>query len=302
MDGHKGAVRVLLPVKTKATIASSRVEQFLSDEQSRRTSLVYDDEEAEGVKRLAAMMETEEYLEDVAGPLTEGYAEEGEGGSGANGIVTIRHVTGQIGIGDAPPVEENGVEISEQQDKSLTPPFPLSPLNPQEDTLQNGDHQPVAQQQDQQVEQVSEQDEQNDSDEASKTTATGEEAVNEEDGDTGSREVPVEKLVDIEEEPPPYEFGDTDDDGGEIFGVVKQNGATEREGENLGNGDALESGVYSVPVELDLRPRRSKKPAKKKEEDLYDIPREILPPEILNKLPANYESPSKLNVAGKGAR
>ena len=48
MDAHKGAVRVLLSVMTKATISSSRVDQFLSDEQRRFSLFSQPDEEEEG--------------------------------------------------------------------------------------------------------------------------------------------------------------------------------------------------------------------------------------------------------------
>ena len=315
MDGHKGAVRVLLPIKTKATITSSRVGQFLSDEQSRRTSITYDEEESKGMKKLAAMMEAEEGEEGMAGLLVDREEDGGrEGGSGGSDGGTLKLATGQISISDVPVLEENGAGRDEF-DKSLTPSFQLSSPAKAEDelALQNGavaDHHPT-EEQDEQVKPVSEEREQNKVNEVTAAAAEDDQIANGDGEDhlNGTTEVPVEKLVDTgedkEEEPPPYEFGDANE-GEETFGIVKQNG-TEREGENLSNGRNLESGIYSAPIELDLRPRQPKKPAKKvKEEGIYDLPREILPPEMLNKLPemlnklpANYEAPSELNDTGK---
>lgn len=303
MDGHKGAVRVLLPIKTKATITSSRVGQFLSDEQSRRTSAAYDEEESKEIKKLAAMMEAAEDEERMAGLLVDGEEDGGgEGGSGGSEGGTLK-----LAISDVPVLEENGAERDEF-DKSLTPPFRLSSPAKAEDelALQNGtvaNHQPT-EKQDEQVKPVSEEKKIN---EVTTKAAAEEDDDRVANGDgenhlNGTAEVRVEKLVDIgedkAEEPPPYEFGDASE-GEEIFGIVEQNGA-EREGANLSNGRNLESGIYSAPIELDLRPHHPKKPAKKvKEEGIYDLPREILPPEMLNKLPANYEAPSELNDAGK---
>ena len=307
MDGHRGAVRVLLPVKTKATIASSRVGQFLSDEQSRRTSLAYDDEESEGMKRLAAMMEAEEGQEHIAGLLVDGEEEEEEGRERSSNGGMLKHGTDLNSISDVPMLEENGA-VRDELDKSLTPPFqPSSPLKAESElTLQNGgvaDHQPP-EEQDEQAKPAAEPKEKDEANEVTKTEEEDDQVANGkgEDHLNGTAEVPVEKLVDTgedkEEEPLPCEFGDANESE-EILGIVKQN-RTEREGEKLGNGSALESGIYSAPIELDLRPRRPKKPARKvKEEGIYDLPREILPPEMLNKLPANYEAPSELKDAGK---
>ena len=134
MDGHKGSVRVLLPVKTMATISSSRVDQFLSDEQ-RRTSVVSqldDYEDSEGLRKLAALMENKD---------TEGRAEIGvegeENEEGRDGILAEREENGAGGteiqlqnvtslVNDVPVLEENGVKQNELDGSCLlyTSPSP----------------------------------------------------------------------------------------------------------------------------------------------------------------------------------
>ena len=320
MDGHKGAVRVLLPVKTMATISSSRVGQFLSDEQTRRRSVVsqFDEDEFEDMNKLDL---------GVASSLAE--RENGEDdGSGEGG--TLKQVRGQVSFSNVPGLVENGVKENDF-DKSLTPPFPLEPPpegrdnqtvpqtagdndaaeEEEEEKEEEEDKQDEQVQQDDQVNLATEQGEDNQNGEITlkradkeveiQEDATGQdEEEGEGDKDNGRVEVSEANVNDAdgENDEPSYEFGDANEEEVEL-GVVRQNG-TEGEGnvELLTNGSVDESGIYSNPIELDLRPR---KPANKKEDDnIYDIPKEILPPEVLNKLPANYEAPSKLNEKGEG--
>ena len=133
MDGHKGAVRVLLPVKTKATISSSRVDQFLSDEQRRFSSISQPDEEeeeeeggaSETLGKNVTLTEGTKILQGGgAGILEESEEEREEGGAGAGGVL-LQDVTGSIN--DAAGSGEGGDEENEIDDRSLTPPFPLSP-------------------------------------------------------------------------------------------------------------------------------------------------------------------------------
>lgn len=350
MDGHKGSVRVLLPVKTMATISSSRVDQFLSDEQRRMSvvSQLDDYEDSEGLRKLAALMENKD---------TEGRAEIGvegeENEEGRDGILAEREENGAGGteiqlqnvtslVNDVPVLEENGVKQNEL-DGSLTPPFPLT-LPPTDIQVDDGsaqitpqtveimadiepDHQspeeevlqvqPV--QQVQQVQSAAESEEQNHSSEVNeglaKTIAEEEEdkvtqeKTGEEEGEepavlNGSREVQVEKLVDIDENEaePPYEFGDAEkgiDEAGENLYVNRtaEDGVPKGEPKQPSNGSIEESGIYSVPFELDRRPQSKMK--KDEKENIYAIPHEILPARMRQVIPANYEAPSKLNETGE---
>ena len=343
MDGHKGAVRVLLPVKTKATISSSRVGQFLSDEQ-RRFSLVSqpDEEEEEGgdsetLSKNATLTEGSNVLQGGGGGdriLEESEEEREEGGAGAG--VLLQDVVGSINeaLGSGEDGEENGNEID---DRSPTPPFPLSPPPtaenaPQVESQNNGipaddsgpQYQPLEEvevkqvEQEQQVELATEPEEQISGHEASEevTKATTEEEdvtpqdkVEETDIVNGST-VAEEKLVDIEEgeklngDEPSYEFGE-DSSGSavkneEIFRAVRQNGTGEVETGHLNNGHVDESGIYSAPVELDRIPRPKRAKKKEEEENIYSIPHEILPPSVSKRtvVPAGYENPSALNDKG----
>ena len=328
MDGHKGAVRVLLPVTTKATISSSRVSQFLSDEQ-RRFSLVSqpdDEEEDEG----GALGKNATLTEGNKGGV--GILEE----SGEAGVL-LQEITGSVD--DTPELEEGNKIDQNELESSLTPPFPLSPPPTAEDdetshnmTSHNNGHvpadnseaqyQPLEEEdemqqieqveQDQQVKPATESEEQN-GDEANEEIARAEEedvTPQDEVGKetnlvNGSAEVSVEmeEREKVDGDEPSYEFGEevATDESKEILGIVRQNGTaeTEREAEHLNNGHVDESGIYSAPVELDRipRPQRAKK---EEEENIYAIPHEILPPSVSKRtvVPAGYESPSNLNDKG----
>ena len=374
MDGHKGAVRVLLPVKTKATISSSRVDQFLSDEQRRFSSISQPDEEeeeeeggaSETLGKNATLMEGTKILQGGgAGILEESEDEEEEeeereeGGAGTGGVL-LQDVVGSVN--DAAGLGEGEDEENEIDDRSQTPPFPLSPpptaengeTSSQVDNQSNGNlpadeagpqYQLLKEEesielvkQDQQVEQEQqvkengqiEQDEQvypalepeeqigdETNREITKATAVEDvipqDKVEETDIVNGSTEVGVGKLVEVEEgeklngDEPSYEFGeDSPGSAGkdeESFGMVRQNGTGEAEGEgeeHLNNDQVDGSGIYSAPVELDRIPRPTRAMKKKEEEDIYSIPHEILPPSVSKRtvVPAGYENPSALNDRG----
>lgn len=339
MDGHKGAVRVLLPVKTKATISSSRVGQFLSDEQ-RRFSLVSqpDNEEEEGgdietLKKNSTLMESSKVLHGREGGA--GILEESEEEGGADAGVLLQDVVGSINEAVGSGEEENGNEID---DRSPTPPFPLSPppttengeISPQVENQNNGipaddsgpQYQPLEEEdkveqvnqeqqvlQDQQVKLATEPEELISGDEVSEEVtiaaaaedATPQDKVEETDVVNGSTE---EKLVEIEEREklngnePSYENSSGSTSKNEEIFGVVRQNETE----HLNNGHVDESGIYSAPVELDRipRPQRAKKKKKEEEENIYSIPHEILPPSVSKRtvVPAGYENPSALNDKG----
>ena len=134
MDGHKGAVRVLLPVKTKATISSSRVDQFLSDEQRRFSLISQPDEEeeeeeggaSETLGKNATLTEGTKILQGGGAGILEESEEEGEEveREGTGGVL-LRGVV--CSVNDAAGSGEGEDEENEIDDRSQTPPFPLSP-------------------------------------------------------------------------------------------------------------------------------------------------------------------------------
>lgn len=140
--------------------------------------------------------------------------------------------------------------------------------------------------------------------------ASPQDKVEQMDTINGSAEFGVgeEKGEKLNSDEPPHDFVKDSPPGSagkdeEIFGVVRQNGSGEgeREGgeEHLSNGFIDESGIYSAPVELDRIPRPTRA-MKKKEEEIYSIPHEILPPSVSKRtvVPAGYENPSALNEKG----
>ena len=75
MDAHREAVRVLLTVKTMATVSSTRVSQFIYDEQARNISflkhipVVGDGEHAEGLENTLPMILEEDEMPSNGGML-----------------------------------------------------------------------------------------------------------------------------------------------------------------------------------------------------------------------------------------
>lgn len=376
MDGHKGAVRVLLSVMTKATISSSRVDQFLSDEQ-RRFSLISqpdeeEEEEGEGeeggavetFRKNTTLTEGSKILEGGgAGILVESEEEEEEGEEGGAGAGTLlQDIVSSINDGARSGREEEEDEVDDRS----TPPIPLSPppttavaendepssqvANQSNGRLLPADdepgpqYQPLEEEEDEEIqlvnldEQITEEEEQIEENgqiehdqkvdsanepevpiddqtdqKITKAIATEEyesvatqDKIKETDTVNGSSEVQVGKLIEIEEgeklngDELSSDSGGSDGKDEEIFEVVGQNGAGEAEREGDKNGHVDESGIYSNPTELDRIPRPTQPKKKKKEEEIYSIPHEILPPSVSKRtvVPAGYENPSALNDKG----
>lgn len=298
MDGHKGSVRVLLPVKTMATISSSRVSQFLSDEQTRRTSivsLVDEEEESEGQNKPA------EYNIDL------GSEKQTNGEDVVNGDGTLKHVADP----DKSDVQEEGVERKELDETLNSSVLLVSPP----DSKSNGNATPpqtVDDHADQSPEEKEDKPVQQVEEVKPDTEQVGENRSNEADGGIEEKSVVQEsdetskeeangsievQQVEIEEDKKEasYEFGDSDD-AEELLRVIRQN----EDQQGLIDGGADESGIYSIPVELDLIPWRQKQePEREKDEGIYDIPVELLQPGYRRKPPANYEAPSTLHEKGE---
>ena len=286
MDAHKGAVRVLLPVRTKATIFNSRVEQFLNDEQARSKVVAHpddDEEEEDTSKEPATLLEEDEDGEDVV----PGILENCEEGAGDDGTLKREQASAVVDE-DTPQTVDEEKEV-ERKDIYKT----LSPLSsPSADVngvskkqVCEGEHELVKP-----AEPDSEPKEDNDSREDNEV---GVQAGVEGEEKTNGTSEDVEKVDGADEDKldePLYEFGE---DSEEIFGAVNRDGGASPPA----NGNP-ETDVYSNPIELDLVPSR-KQQATDKDEGIYDIPREILPPEVLNRLPANYEAPAPLNDQGE---
>ena len=124
LNSHASAVRVLLYVKTLATYSSTRVSQFLSDEQSRSLSTVtpeedsiYDmDEEVFGFPSEEAAVENGSGLlsDTSSGKKELESSEESAGAGGDTGTLTAT----------IPLLEESTTSQISQLDKSLTPLLP----------------------------------------------------------------------------------------------------------------------------------------------------------------------------------
>ena len=293
MDAHKGSVRVLLPVKTKSTIYNSRVEQFLNDEQARAKVITRPDEEqeeeeeeeSEVTERAAALVEEDEDHEDIVPAIYEN----GEAGGERNGG-TLKLTQASDITKDAPVDEENEIERKDIY-KTLSPTFSLSTPPTGKKPLPNSGNEQVPEEEQQPVQPVKPESEDkgtsgegdNEAEVEEEREGEGEGGKVEANGASSERVDGVDKL-----DEPIYEFGE--DFNEELAGTGKAAAAP------LTNGEQ-ESGVYSNPVELDLVP--SRRQTVQEDDGIYDIPREILPPEVLNRLPANYEAPSPLNDQGE---